>query len=529
MTDHIRKLTCPSCGAPLKAAEEDRRIQCQYCHTMVDLPDSQEPIEEKPIVINLSDFQPREAPKRTATFLGVLIFALAVVPIGIILLLIGLDNSKKTISPGEIVYSVVNQVLISDEHTGATADMMGIAYTSDDSHRLVYLDFDQTPVIRWKSEDLGDESYRVQHFVQGDQVIVVEETHLRTLNRADGTLLWETSLSDKLSSACDNCLQADDEKIYVLTQIGILHTFDRLTGQQLWSAGLEETPDTILLFSSGPGVVDNLAGVPTVIIFDKENGQRLYTIQPVCPNRTFTSDPQEMALYSNIWTTADRNGFYVAYGFWEPGCLDKWSIESGERTWQAEVSEEITRSSSILQLSTPDTLYLAIENDGILWSVDLNSGEARQLATEENYYLRPLFAQDGILVVEAQRTRGSTRFEIWGLDGETGERKWQVIPTAEDSLDQEASSIMDSGGAFTVQNTSSGMALIQAFDDPERLTFDLIDLHTGVTQNQASYAMPETSIFTLEKIGWSGDTIWIYSDGTYAFNGGSGLREIKWP
>jgi len=80
-----------------------------------------------------------------------------------------------------------------------------------------------------------------------------------------------------------------------------------------------------------------------------------------------------------------------------------------------------------------------------------------------------------------------------------------------------------------VQNIDGGMALVQVFDDPERLTFDLIDLQTGVTQSQASYGMPEETILTFEKIGWDGNTIWIYSDEIYAFNGASGLREIKWP
>ena len=530
MADDVRTLTCPSCGAPLKATQHDRRIQCQYCHATVDLPDNEEP----PVVVTRIDFTPadfsppRETPKRTGTFIALLIFMLGIVPIGIVLLIMGLNNANKAITPGVVIYSVVNRMLVRDEAAGTTADIIGIAYNSDETHRLVYLDFDQDPVVQWKTEGLGDESYRVRFLVDGEQVFLVDETHLSVLNRADGTVLWETSLSDQLPTACDTCLLVDEGRLYALTQIGTLHTFDRVMGQQLWSAGLTEIPDRLFLFNSGPGVIDNVDEVPTLIVFDKEGGQRLQNIQPVCPNRTFTSDPQEMSLYSEAWAGADRNTFFTAYGFWEPGCVDQWNVETGERVWQAEVSEELTRS-AVLSVTDDKMMYLAIERAGLLWAVDLDNGEARQLAAEENYYLRPLFSQDGVLVVEAQRTRGSTRFEIWGLDRESGERKWQVIPTAEASLDLQSSSIMDADGGFTVQNIDGGMALVQVFDDPERLTFDLIDLQTGVTQSQASYGMPEETILTFEKIGWDGNTIWIYSDEIYAFNGESGLREIKWP
>ncbi len=44
MTDSPRTLTCPSCGSPLQADENDRRVQCQYCHATVDLPDNDPPV-----------------------------------------------------------------------------------------------------------------------------------------------------------------------------------------------------------------------------------------------------------------------------------------------------------------------------------------------------------------------------------------------------------------------------------------------------------------------------------------------------
>ena len=44
MSDSPRTLTCPSCGSPLQADENDRRVQCQYCHATVDLPDNDPPI-----------------------------------------------------------------------------------------------------------------------------------------------------------------------------------------------------------------------------------------------------------------------------------------------------------------------------------------------------------------------------------------------------------------------------------------------------------------------------------------------------
>ena len=49
-------LVCPSCGAPLKVAEKQNRVDCQYCHATIELPSENLP----PIIIQparIQDYQ----------------------------------------------------------------------------------------------------------------------------------------------------------------------------------------------------------------------------------------------------------------------------------------------------------------------------------------------------------------------------------------------------------------------------------------------------------------------------------------
>lgn len=519
MVQKPQSLVCPSCGAPLKVKEDETRVECQYCHATVELPeDEQPPILISPPTIEYHYVQPR----RRLGWIFILVLLLVVGAFALPFILIASTTTRST-TPGVSVYSITSPLLLPGSN-----QVLGITYNSDETRRPALLDFDQSNPLLWQAEDLGDEAYRARFLVTETQVVAAMDARLFALNRTDGALLWETSLSDALPVGCEGCLQEADGRLFALTQLGTLHAYDLASGQQIWNTGLEETPRELYLFGSGPAVVDTLDGTPTIVIFDPASGQRLQEIAPTCPNHVFEDDPQEMDSSPMLWTDADRRYFYLAYGFWEPGCLEKWDAQSGERLYQSLLPEDLVRG-DLLHLQAGDLTVLAPASGSQVWLLENVSGEARQLVADENYNLRPVALQGQVVVVEAKRSRGSARYELWGISTASGERLWQFIPQGEEPASENITSIIDSGGVYAVQALPGGLALLQAFDDPARITLETLNFQTGVSQGQVSYTPKETSIFSLEVIGWRENQVWLQSDGLLVLEINSGKRLYSWP
>ena len=55
------------------------------------------------------------------------------------------------------------------------------------------------------------------------------------------------------------------------------------------------------------------------------------------------------------------------------------------------------------------------------------NGKVTEMLTDPDYELRPLAAQGDVLLVRALRTRGTRRFELWGVDVASGKKLWQTI------------------------------------------------------------------------------------------------------
>ncbi|MFN3742559.1 MAG: hypothetical protein ACK4VW_07820, partial [Anaerolineales bacterium] len=60
--------------------------------------------------------------------------------------------------------------------------------------------------------------------------------------------------------------------------------------------------------------------------------------------------------------------------------------------------------------------------------IEKEADEVRRILIDDpNYELAPVAESGGTLIVLAERTRGSTRYELWGVAVSTGERRWQRL------------------------------------------------------------------------------------------------------
>ena len=153
-----------------------------------------------------------------------------------------------------------------------------------------------------------------------------------------------------------------------------------------------------------------------------------------------------------------------------------------------------------------------------IWQVSEGDGETQLLLQSENYNLRPLILQNETLLVEAMRKKGTARYELWAIDLPTGKQIWQVIPKAKTPITNNFSSSVSAEGIYLVHALENNFILVQAFDDPARISFQQVDLQTGVISQDRELILPEQSIFSLSLIDWQEKTVWLNIDGVIAID-----------
>jgi outer membrane protein assembly factor BamB/predicted RNA-binding Zn-ribbon protein involved in translation (DUF1610 family) len=521
MTDEIKSIHCPSCGAPLQVEEDQTLVKCQYCG-------AQASITKKPEIGQLiTTLFPPPPVSSNATRGFVLIAVVLVLVIGIVMAVISSVVVESVsqgveITPGVKVWSIYS-VYMAPSAGSDQPDAALLTYNSDETYRLLWVDWQAEQKPAWTSAPISSELSELNLAVTAENIYLAQGTRLTAYNRASGAVLWEASLSDFVS--CEGCLQQTGDRVVALNKSGEVQAFDAQTGKSAWSVSLKETPDRLFILDGKPAVFDREDEV-LLKVFDPRNGSLAFEIKPLCPNDVFDGDLQSPDLYSTAWLSADGKAIYFLYGFFTPACLERWNGTSGQREWQALMSEEWGRGYNLSRIQSDGVIYLAL--DGEVTSVVEASQEVRPLASVEDYTLSLVGASQDVLVLTARRNRGTVRWELWGLDAKTGTRLWQYVLESGEPLDKFASIINDNG-EFTAHLVSGGVGVAQVYEDPDRLTFNVLDLKTGVSGEMKVYSLPETSIVTMGVQGWVGDVVWLKDDAVYVMDVLSGEALYSFP
>lgn len=514
MVNQPTSLDCPSCGAPLQITSNESRVVCQYCHATIALPQSD---TQKAIVIEWGELNlPRPKPRKIfRAVIALMVIFLLVVGVVVALAI----NSINGVLPeeGPRIYGISNEVLLPLSNAEDQGRIVAITTNSDETYRLTLFDFNEDTGLKWQSTDLKAPGYEVDIKVQDETVILAIKDSLVAFRLSDGQELWRTSLSDQLPGNCPSCLQVVNEKIFVLTQIGGLHAFDLTTGKQSWLNRMDAFDNAIYIMDGDPIVIQEENEEVSITRFDAQVGDVIAQIYPTCSNRIFTDDDQEFGLHDFLMEDGAGENFFIMFGFWDPGCLEKWHGFDMKRQWQALIPEDLVRSQPQL-LTSETTLFISKTKGNLIWKVEEASGEASEFLTTEDYEITPLFFQDEILVIEAIRLKGTPRYELWAFDTGNGKQLWQVIPSAKKSIEDTPSSIVNQDGVYALHQEGNTLILMQAFEEGQLISFDHIDLLTGVIGTTVEMNLPEQIIFTLQLIGWQGSTVWIESDGLKAID-----------
>lgn len=378
--------------------------------------------------------------------------------------------------------------------------------------------------VRWESAPLGDnDEYRWVVIYNDEIVIAAVGTRLLGLSRANGEQLWEAPLTDAISpNICTDCLQIFGDVVVALPQDGELQAFSVANGAPRWHVTLREATRQIVRAGELVGVPDEPAdgGSGSVLrLFDPRDGAEAEPFTPQCPDRNDSDYMRSPGYYSPI--AQDPSGRLLLW------------LTSGSTTCLLSVDAQ-TRQ--VLGRTYLDGFYsFELDPGTTLWAGDtlyLSDGRRlvevapqgmRVLLAQDAYTISPLAAGQGTLLVLAQRTRGSSRYELWAVEIESGQRRWEQVFTATDPMGPNGDT-----GAFTAALVGDAVAVLEQQGADEQLIYELINLSDGASRVRTQIVTADQSD-DLRAAVWSREQLVLITDELYTIDLATGQILFRWP
>jgi outer membrane protein assembly factor BamB len=408
-----------------------------------------------------------------------------------------------------------SDLLITNWMPSRDTDTYYVSYTSKAGrNRKVLWEKELPEADGWYSPQAAFDEQHV-YYVSGDRLFAWD--------RARGKETWEALLSDVVQYGCANCIERAQSKVVVLTEDYVLQAVDAQSGQEAWTIRLNNRmaarngfhvvgDQIVLLDDMTPDGHD-----PAVHYYDIDDGRLARQLVSECPDE----DEIPRITGDEVFFSAREDRVYIYYDCgWVP-YVEAWDLARASLAWRAALPESMhgVNTAMIGQRA----LYL--ESYDSLYAVSLDDGEARFLVdqVDPDYDVLLLAERGDMLVARAKRTRGSTRYELWGLDL-SGERLWQH-PIQADTLHGVESGSGDWGYHFA----DDLLIVFQVLDDGEKdlLLVETLDAATGQVVREST---SEIDYDTLDGIAWGQQSGFLTVGGrAYAVDLVSGEVELEWP
>jgi hypothetical protein len=300
------------------------------------------------------------------------------------------------------------------------------------------------------------------------------------------------------------------------------------TGARRWEVRLNATPRQIVNFGGNPGVLDDVDGTISFNVYGLTTGGLVDSFSPACPNPSFPDSPEIIGIYDRILARPDGNGAYFFTGVFG-GCAQYWTPSGDAPVWTSTFDADIGFSSDMDDFILTDTrIYIAIS--GGAYSIDLANGAFTVIHESEDYDFSPVGARDGVLVLMAERTRGTRRWELWGVDATLGNVKWTFLPQASQVFGDTASPLYGEG-AWIAGLTSGGVTVAQMFAEPARAVFQTIPLQSGTASEPVTFNFSnEPGGHWTGILGWRGNELWLTeSSDVFVIDVTTGQAVGRWP
>ncbi len=393
------------------------------------------------------------------------------------------------------------------------------------------------PALLWTSNPLDKDTYDTPLLADRDFLYAVSGSRLLALRRADGQTAWTVNLADELSlNLCADCLTLADGRLFALTDDGTLQAFDAASGAPLWKfEANQDSPRGLYLLAGRPAFMDRDEDSDGLLrAFDPASGE-MQTAKPNCPGGP--GGDQYADWTTPLHITPDGSGFYLLSGFFE-FCVDRWDAATLTPVWQTKLPEDLSGMvDSAPLLITDDALYLVFGSR--IFAVNAGDGALRPVLQDDDYTFVPQAVNGSDLLLRAKRQRGSTRYELWAVDAQTGEQRWSYdfgeAPPL-DPPDANTSIIDEDNPVWTWRLTAEGLTILRfqraADDRSHAILVERLDPQTGVSGGEHTVPLGiETIILSAPQVfGWERGILWfVIESQVIGFDVDRGQIVYRWP
>jgi outer membrane protein assembly factor BamB len=341
--------------------------------------------------------------------------------------------------------------------------------------------------IRWE-HNLGSDVIGhtdVTTLVDKTRVYVIVGSTVQALRLSDGSVEWETSLSDEVAAVCRACATLAKDRLVVLASDLVLQGVDLDSGETAWSYELNassgwQIKPIVLGGGDKVAIVDrtdfDVAAPGGLYVFDAQDGEQLSSIVPQCGDIPFR-------IGFPVFIDKQGANAYLTFSSSNTHCIQGWNIDEGKLLWESPVLEEISEDPLFFRNPRLDSPGLLAEEAlyygsggpakiGKLVHIDLADGAISLLFEDLRYAITPLLKMDGLLLVQASRTKGSERHELRGVSPSSGETLWRY--------ELQSTKLMGWGsdsfgtGTWTFAPVGDRLAVIQVISEGDEALLDTI-------------------------------------------------------
>ncbi len=403
-------------------------------------------------------------------------------------------------------------VVLPADPAGGAPDLLAVNWQPTEEDEVFYLTYLAPAGKGWRPRweirrPQVDGWYEPRVVYDEGTVYAITGDRLLALGREDGEIAWEISLTDLTSTSCTHCLQLMGNRLVVLTADYTLHGIDPGSGEIAWQVRLNDSSTAHRGFWQLDGQVvlvdrDAEDNRPALYAYRPDDGSLIRRLPPTCPDgyQSPRFDADEVFFRQDV---AGNGQAILLVECGEPA-VQEWDLRTGELAWSALLPEGV-RGEPDSVLFGRRSLYLV--EDGNLVTIALNDGAGRLLAQPiDPDHKISLLAEEGEgLIAWAERTRGTARYELWGLSP-AGKPAWRYAAQVEDLLNVDqhwAEGVMVAG--------PDGLYLIQVLEgEPDKMLVELIDPQMGTVAQQSSVKLEYAG---LDAAVWHGNRGYLTASG----------------
>ncbi|XSG75979.1 PQQ-binding-like beta-propeller repeat protein [Herpetosiphon llansteffanensis] len=311
---------------------------------------------------------------------------------------------------GSVLY---HSTQLAYDRNGDERNEVLVQVTSNSKYSMALLDGADGKAL-WQTE-LGSESYDLIALDQ--HIAVVKERDLRLFNAKDGTLAWQTRLSDRIQLH-PPMLFISTDLIVVQTYDNILTAFELASGTQRWQKTLADNYARALAKFGDELCAterDAESGLEYIICYALQTGEQRQAIQL---NEDWTEHIEWMA------DPQTNNGILRMRSDSDPATLSAIGLDQQQR-WSVELADDFAdsfRSSDRRLASSADMLAFG-------------AGEQVAIITPEHqvvtyrlsdYALHPIGFDAEVLYIAAVKQRGTNTVSMLAVNAKTAELLWRL-------------------------------------------------------------------------------------------------------